>query len=271
MAAYKLSIIMKYLGGNVDGLSENRTGGWSEGVYWSTWGEDVRRSFLRLINARAALLPTFSAVTGYRVQQVDPAGPASSVKLFRPGPNLEAWASDIPQMGVLFSCTGQGVTNVLRHRMAGIPDPQMTRGEFRPTPAYTDTFSRYLAELRGWLFRGADLTKPLLDVKTIDALGNVEMLQDLLVLPGNFVTVRKALDTNNRFVTKTFRVGQVTDSKHFKLDNWTAGACTKGRARQFVPIYPVIVIPSPTQPTAIVRKIGRPSNPYVGRRSRRRS
>lgn len=271
MAAFKISIIMKYLGGNVDGLSENRTGGFSEGVYWDTWDEGVRTAFLRLLNARAALLPTFSAVTGYRVQQVDPIGPASSVKLFRPGPSIAGWESDIPQMGVLFSCPGQGVNNVLRHRMAAIPDPQMTRGEFKPTPAYERTFSSYLTQLRGWKFRGADLTKPLLNVKEIDALGNVTMLDDLLLVAGLYVTVRKTVDQNGRHVTKTFKVESATDSKHFKLQRWTAGACVGGRARQYLPIYPAIVIPSPTQPRAIARKIGRPSDSYVGRRSRRRS
>ena len=271
MAAFKISMIIKYLGGDVTGTSENRVGGWSEGVYWSTWDDGVRRSFLRLLESRAALLPTFSAVTGYRVQQVDPIGPASSVKLFRPGPNLADWASDIPQMGLLFSCPGEGVTNVLRHRMAGIPDRQITRGEFVPTPAFVDTFSRYLVQLRGWKFRGADLTKPLLNVSTIDADGNVVMLEDLLVVAGNLVTIRKAIDANKRQVTGTFKVASATDSKHLKLMKWTAGACTGGRARQYMPIYPVIVIPSPTQPSTIVRKIGRPSNPYVGRRSRRRN
>lgn len=271
MSAFKLTMIMKYLGGDVDGNSVNRVGGFSESVYWLSLDQGVINGFTRLMRARAALLPTFSGVIGYRVQQVDPVGSAQSVRLFIPGPTPSSWASDIPQMGVMFTCISPGVANVKRQRLAAIPDPQITRGEFVPTPAYKDAFSAYLVQLRGWLFRGADLTNTFKNIKTIDALGNVEMLDDILLLQGDTVTIRKAVDANGKFVSKNFKVQSATDSKHFLLQKWTAGVCTGGRCRKFVPIYPPINFNAPVQPQTIVRKIGRPSNPYVGRRSKRRT
>lgn len=271
MAAYKYSMVFNYVSGGATGTWSRIPGGWSEGFYWDTILSATDRALLRLLRARAALLPQFCAMTGLRVQRVDPSGPAALRKLFLVGPDNADNAQDIPQMAAFVTFTGVGVTNVVRKRFAAIPDRCSVRGEWSPPPAYRIAMTNLLREYHGWKFRGRNLTETKRLVATIGADGTYLLLEDMIVAVGSTVSVNSTINGFKETVSGKFKIDTYTNSKQGKLRNWTGGACTLGSMTPFTVIYPAIVSSSIDQNTIdmVTRKIGRPSKKYVGRRSRK--
>lgn len=270
--AYKLSMIFQYLSGDGSGGDLNLKGGWSESVYNGVFAPATLTSLKALAAARANLLPLRSYVSGLRVQQVDPSGPAQTFSLNYPGGGTSgATLSDIPQMALLLRVRGTGVTNVRSMRVAAIPDSQITLGEYKPSSPYTLAMAAYLAELDGWQFRATSLTAVPSNLASIAADGTYVLQQDLVIAVGSKVKVKNVQDEDGEIVRGgVFTVGVYTDSKHGKLNSWTGGAVTLGQMIPFTIIYPVIITDGQTISRAVVRKIGRPSLGYRGRRSKRR-
>lgn len=269
MAAYKWTMRMKYISGSALPGYLNKAGSFTESVYWSSASEGARNAFLNLARARAGFMPNYTAVTGIRVQQVDPSGPGQLQRVFIPGQSSAAFAQDIPQMAFLFSFPSS-LTNVRKYLACAIPDTYVKRGE----PSLDDTdkglIRRWLRELNSWLSRGMDLTKPKIPIKTIDATGAYTLSADLVMAPLSVVKVYSTQPLTGEPVTGSFVVETVTDSKHGVLRDWKAGACTLGSMRQFSIVYPVINTAGFDLATIGVttRRIGRPFEKYVGQRRR---
>jgi len=271
MAAYKWSMRIKYLSGSGAPGSLNRAASMTESVYWSSNSEGARNAFIRLAQARAGFLPNFAGVTGIRVQQVDPNGPGQLQRVFYPGQAGVDFAQDDPRVALNFSFPTD-LTNVRKYQAAMLPDSFVQRGE--PALDTTDTalIRNWLLRLNGWLARGEDLSKPKIAVKTIGADGTYELLSDLVMAPLSTVKVYNAVMGNGDTVSGQFIVASVTDSKHGVLRNWTAGACTLGSMRQIVIVYPVMNTLGYDMKSITVgsRKVGAPSEKYVGRRRKGR-
>lgn len=273
MPAFKWTMRFKYLSGSSTAGAKNIPGGWTESVYWTDASDGARRGFLRLAQKRAAFLPNFCAITGIRVQQVDPSAAAALQRVQLPGQSIAAYSQDVPQVAALLSIPASGRTNVRRYRAAALPDDWVLRGEFTPGAAFVDFMLPWIRELNGWLMRGADLTKPKIPIKTIGADGTYELAQDLVILPTATVTVYNAVDAAGKKHTAKFKLNAVTNSKQGQLRGWTFGACTLGDMREYAPVYPPMDTSTVTLESVdvVIRKIGRPFVKYVGRRSRRRS
>jgi hypothetical protein len=271
MPAFKWTMVFNYLSGEGDGTWLNLKGGWTESVYWNTMTATTLNQFKTLCVARAAMLPLRCYISGIRVQQVDPSGSAQTFPVNYPGGGGgAAYVADIPQMALLLRVRGAGVANVRSMRLAGIPDGQVTAGEYRPTVGFTVVTAAFLAQLSGWLFRGTDLTVTPANIATIDALGTYVLQQDLILSVGQRVKVHGTMDANKDTFGGTFKVGTYTDSKHGVLNNWTFGATVLGTMKPYTIIYPTIIADSTSISRVVPRKIGRPSLGYRGRRSKRR-
>lgn len=271
MAAYKWSMRIKYLSGSGAPGSLNRAASMTESVYWTSNSEGARTAFTRLAQARAGFLPNFCGVTGIRVQQVDPNGPGQLQRVFFPGQASPDFAQDDPRVSLLFAFPTD-LTNVRKYSAAMLPDDFVKRGEPNLTAVDTALIRNFLLRLNGWLSRGEDLTKPKIAVKTIGADGTYELLSDLVMAPLSTVKVYNATKADGSTVSGQFIVASVTDSKHGVLRNWTAGACTLGSMRQIVIVYPVINTSGFDMNSITVgsRKVGAPSEKYVGRRRKGR-
>lgn len=272
MPFYKYSFVMRYISGGTSGNWKYRPGGFSESVYWSTFSAQSVLSFGRLATARAALLPTRSAITGFRFQQVDPKGASSTRRVQYFGPTQDENKSDIPQMGLLMSIPAAAVTNVRRHRIAALPDSSITFGEYNPTGFIRFAMTAYLRELNGWLMKGIDLTQPQKLIKTISALGAYELNEALALAVGDVVNVRSAINSLGQAISGQFVVDTAPTTTTGTLRKWVGGACTLGKMRKVVNIYPAMVTTGLNQDDfdVITRKIGRPGQRYVGRQSKRR-
>lgn len=271
MAAFRLSMIFRCLTGPAALGPGNRSGSWSESVYWSDLSDSTRRAFNALCLARANLLGQGCVIVGQRFQPVDPPGAAQTRAVNYPAPVTTDTLRDQPNSAVRISVRGSGVANVARRRLAGVPDPQISNGEFNPTGLYRASLTIFLRGLNGWQFRGADLTVQKVQVKTIDATGLVETVTDLPVVTGNVVRLYKVDLGGGKFKSGSFVVQEALTVRTFRLRGWTAGAATQGQVRKYSPIYPVITGADESNVEATVRKIGRPFASFRGRRSPKRT
>jgi len=272
MPEYKFSMVFKYISGNASAGWKNIPGGWTESVFWNSISTAAQNNFINLARTRAALLPNFCAVVGIRFQQVDPSAPAQTRRVNYAGRAGEVYAQDIPQAGLLMSIPGNGVSNVRRHRLAALPDVCVKRGEFWPDEAYDIDFAIYKATLNGWHMRGADLTLPYFEIKTIDAAGAFVTNAAHPWTAGQIVGVRSTITAQNRTYSQQCVVEGPITATTGVFRNWKGGACTLGKGRRFSPIYPTMNTAGITNDACdiVVRKIGRPTRKYVGRQRRRR-
>ena len=271
MAAYRYTMIFQYLSGPSSGPALNLKGGWSESVYWSSFGASQQNAFQQLAQARAALLPARSFVSGLRYQRVDPTGSAQTQSVNYPGGNTaNAVNSDIPQMALLLRVGASGYSNIRSMRIAALPDTMVQFGEFVPTadPAWSAAFVGYTQLLSTWAFRAQDLTQPITPLLSITSAGVCNTNGIVTYALGQKLKIKRALDTFNSpkggFVTVTVP----STGSMFTVTGWTHGSCLGGVVQPYVPIYPTIVASPASISRVVVRKIGRPSLGYRGRRSR---
>jgi hypothetical protein len=269
MSAFKFTMIMQMgTGGQANPLAQPRTGGFSETVYYTNVSAGTINSFYDLCQLRANLLGRGGAVIGQRYQQVDPVGQASSEKrVFRSG---LAMTTDNPNMAIQLRCRGANVANIRRSHIHCIPDDVTVAGEYVTGTPWDLNFALFKAGLRGWLFRGRDLTLPKVLVKDITDAGVVTFLSDLPLGVTDLVSLYRVEDANGNFVNGTFQVGVASTLRIVTLNNWKAGACKGGKAQKFSPIYPTINVAGTSLGTVSIRRVGGPFNKFRGRRSKRR-
>jgi hypothetical protein len=271
--AYKYTMIFKYISGSGDPGDLSLAGGWSESVYFDTFSDLKVTNFRTLALARALLLPLRSLIIGLRIQQVDPSRAAQTFAVNYPGSGLVTTsASDIPQMALLLRVRGQAVTNTRSMRLAAMPDPQIRFGEYKPTPGFRAVMLAYLALLSQWQFRGVDLTKPQIPLLSVDTNGVYTAAADFTPAPvGTVVRVTGIRDIDGNVVRGgLFRVQVATSLRVGTLRAWTAGNTTLGNISLAPLIYPIIQANEGSIARVVVRKIGRPSVGYRGRRSKKR-
>jgi hypothetical protein len=271
MPAFRLSFIMKAVTGTAAHSQGSRTAQFSEGVIWDNVDASTLRSFDSLARKRAALLPASARIIAYRFQQVDPPGRTTSRRVNFPGNGAPETARGQPTDAVRISYQGSGVQNTGKRSIACIPDTMISDGEYNPIGFYQIAMLAFLTELNGWKFRGADLTLPKVNVKTVSAPGVVETVTDLVVAAGDRVRLYSVVLANGKKHSKTYVVQEFLTPRTFQLKDYAAGAATSGQARKYVPIYPIITGAPGSPIEASTRKVGRPTTGYRGRVSRRRN
>lgn len=244
----------------------HRVGGWSES--WYEAGGSITISLLRTWAAkRAPLLGQGASIIGARVQQVDPAGPSQSYALAYPGTSTNQ--TDIPQMALLCKATGIGVRNTKNFMLRGIPDGQVSQGEFNPTADYKtamQNFFKYLKEF-SWEFRGNDLAQVAHPLVSIDANGICTFAEPHGLNAGDYVKILRATDLTGRKRGGKFFVLTAATTTTCALSGWGFGACIKGAGRKFAIVYPTVE--TATADRISTRKVGGVFNRYRGRASKR--
>lgn len=270
-AAFRMTMIFQYISGASVGGYLNLKGGWSESFYSTSNLPLTLTYFQQTAQLRAALLPASAYISGLRIQGVDPSGGAQTFPVNYPGSGTTTTnEQDIPQMALLLRVRTSGTNNVRSWRLAAIPDAQMSNGEYRPGTFFGLAMSTFLLGLNGWKIRCQDLSQPLYNLNTIDAAGNVVVNSPTTLALNQFVKVKRTIDAFQNAKGLKAQIISFTDNQHFRIAPWLYGACTLGQIQQFVIIYPAIQTDVNTISRAVVRKIGRPSLAYRGRRSKRR-
>lgn len=271
---YKVSLIFKYVsGGQVKGgLSLQRSGSWTESWYRDATLDQVislTDDNAGLAVLRANLLPNTVSIIGWRIQSVDPKGGTQAFHKILPGVSGD---KDIPQVALYISIAGAGVQNEKVFLMRGMPDTNVVLGEYFPDAnGFRDALKKFITYLgTGWKFKGKSHTPPTFDIATIDNAGLVTTFANHGYVAGNKVRILRG---HSLTLAPPLR-GVVTVVAAPSATTFTTGRAgpgsTGGTVIADTIVYPT-VDPNFTQPVEVVtRKVGRPTDSYVGRRRRRR-
>lgn len=275
----RVSLLMSVTTDPTDRTSaSSHSGGWSESFYvagntfltlaglFQPWGQ-----------ARANLLGGECTVIGYRQQlftisgnKILPGGSASGV-LNIPG----AFPTDLsaPQQALMMNFTVLNQPNTTRHRIAGIPGSQVTRGEYQPVSSYKAAVTRY-ASFAALAFSAVTRDLSLPDARVTSLAGGVLTTQSTTgAAVGDYIILRRVRDENNLPVTGSYLVAVVTPvaggSFQYTLVNAPPQTVSKpnGTCRKDVLVINDITGGTPNR--LVVRKVGRPFVLYRGRRSKR--
>lgn len=251
------------------------TGGWSESYWQSGVINSADPKIFDIVSARAGMLPTTAAITGFRIgnytllgNRIVPGG-ASTGALRRVGNVL--WRCDIPSNGLGLVATSLGGPNSSRTIARALPDQFCAGGEYNPDGDYINAVQAFIDRLTNapWYFVGRDLSQPIRTVVSI----NTSVLQtgDANVFNvGDYVRMHKVYQTSKLPLKGAFRVLSIdVTGKLYTLQIdpsiivSNSGFCRKDLLATF---KIDAVVPSRVRQ----RKVGRPSEGYRGRASRRR-
>lgn len=272
MAWWKCSMIIQVATGSAEAdAAAIRVAGWTESWYddGSYPIESVRRQFRVLCQRRAALLPSSGIVKGQRYQLVSPVGQAAIDTAQFPG---NAGLCDYPSLSLYGRVAGTGVVNTRPMYLRGVPDAQITRGEYTPSPVYKGYVTAFCNELQEWNFRCTDKSGATVPIINIADDGTVTTSEPLTGA-AQFKRV-KVLKTNLAVSGNAFGglyyIGTFTNTQSFKLTGWNKGEASGGSVRLYDFVYPSIPANAVTISRIVSKKVGRPAELFRGRRSKRR-
>lgn len=269
MATRKCTMLFEQSSNAGGASNETRTGGWSESFYSQADPfATVQNGFRTLCTFRARLLPSSARIVGQRYQSIDPPSVAGTTGEVYPG---LAGSNDVPQMALFLRVPAASVPNVRPLTLRGLPDGQVTDGEYVPTSAYVAFLARYLQELAFWRFKSKDREQAKIGLESIATTGVFTLQSPLTFAVGDRLNVARARNTRGETLEGTFRVLEVTSTTVGKFALWgDNGAWTGGYVQPDEIIYPLMSdISGNPGAKAVVRKVGRPLSGYRGRSTRR--
>ena len=250
------------------------------------WGPEQLAVAGRLNNLRAALLPTGSSIYGCTFVQLDalaesPAIPSYSNDIVYNGTaNL---LLDQPDSAVQVTMHSKNKPNRKELKLGFMPDARIVTGEYHNADGYSQKLEAYLNELhRIWGFRGLDSDEDVAKPNTITATGVVTFAE---APPASFVdgvTVRLlgVRSENGNAVTGTYKLRKTSDGPTiyrlmgFQLPRGEVNSMEIVKGEIMISSY--IFCPyqwngiALEEPKACRKKVGRPRDQYVGRRTKKR-
>jgi hypothetical protein len=284
MGLYKLSNIFQLTTiATVPAFGVSRTGGWSEG-FWVNGDPNV---FLPLWSsvqiARARMLPAQASIVGTRAQaytisqnKLLPGGTSSGTVLV---PGNPAYPCDVPQMNYELPVSGSGVPNSSRLMLRGIPDQFVTTGEFAPTRAFGSAIQAYIDALRqngfaaGWI--GRNLVNGAVRVISYKPPvgANPGLLTTDAPIPGfangNFVRFHRVRDDAGNPVKGSFSASSIGGNQ-YNLATGPAQTVTQPSGTIRLDQLAFINYGTFNTGEITVRKVGKPTKGFRGRRSKSR-
>jgi len=259
------------------GVARQHTAGWTES-FWST------SSFNFVIarwNAREAarqlLLPAQATIVGYRAQTFNMDGnkllPGGTTNGRQQKPGLISNICDLPQVALQLNLRSNSSSNTGRMELRGIPDDQIKFGEYDPTPAFVIAMNAFIATCQKipMGFVGRDLSLGpvrMVSVTPIAGTSNATLVTDAAipgVAVGDYVRFSRVYDSRGRPVSGSWKV-LTAAAPTYTLESLKGITVDEriGTVRKDALAYfdnGSIVVHR-----AVVRKVGRPSESYRGRR-----
>jgi hypothetical protein len=248
-------------------------GGWSESMWWD-YNNAPTVTGPAWAQKRATLLPRTCRIVGMRLQQftlVDGqfvAGATSALGIGVSGNSY--WDPDLPQVSLSLKASSAGAGNVRRFNLRGVPDAQMSGGEYQPATTYKTLMTQFLDLMtsQGWSFPGKNLANASLPIIGIDA-GVLKVLNAAGLQAGNWLRFLKVRDITGKLISGRWQILSIAGNS-ITLAGFdpTIAVGHVGKVRKEE--YSLKVITDIQIGRAAVKKIGRPSEGYRGRRSKRR-
>jgi hypothetical protein len=255
--------------------SRPHSGGWTES-FWINTTAPIN-NFPSYASARAALLPAQASIIGYRQQlytivgnRLIPGGSAAFKQIY---PGNFQFACDVPQMALQISGRAALSANTAKFTIRGIPDSQVTHGEFAPSSNFKPLLLYFLnlfAQAPPYYFVGRDLTQ--IPQRIAQIAGNVLTTQT--VIPGvvnnqSFVRILKCRSDAGPAVKGSFLVTAGAGTTALTLSQ-ALPSVTKPNGTARLDALVVVPYANLGYGRISVKKIGRPLESYRGRASKRR-
>jgi hypothetical protein len=257
------------------------SGGWSES-WWQTNNYNFTIANLQAIaQVRAGCLPKQASIIGFRQalyvisgNKLLPNG-ASVTRVNVPG--NAAYTTDLPQCSLELSGQANGAINSNRFRMGCLPDEQISFGEYQPTVPYGGSVATFLNMLSTgqtlgnnvgtFGFPGRDLTQPSVRVVSLTAGGVLTTSAPLAVVNNvTYIRLHRVYDVLGNPVKGSYLASNIA-ANQYQLQGTPGQTVSKPSGTARVDAVVVFNYASVTISRAVVKKIGRPSQGYRGRRS----
>lgn len=252
------------------------TGGWTESVWASTNAPAQIAAWLQLQLARRNILPKQATIVGYRVQGYNIAGnrliPLGTSAVAQNLPGNASFDTDLPQVSVDIKIANAAVSNSARYVLRGMPDSVMVFGEYQPNAAMATRMTQFMNQLTNgfWVIVGRDRTQPT--QRVVKILGDQLTLDGVLVgaAENTFIRLLRVYSDSGFPIKGVFRVAAPPVGAVYTLS--PSPGLNLGHASGLARIDAIAVsaISQAEVSRARVRKIGRPSQGYRGRRSKTR-
>jgi len=277
MPLFRLTNIIK-VATNPDNLADARVhvGGWSESFWASTNQRFIDRNWEEQQRTRAIMLPPTAAIVGFRQQSYSIRGnklyPGGTTSGRTNVPGRQALKTDLPQVSLQCNAYADGFPNNSRINLRGMPDLIMQGGEYQPSPVFKTALTNFFTAQKaaGFGFVGRDLSQPSARVISYDPGGKLLTLDAVPagLAEGDFIRLHRCYSDNGDPISGAFLVNGVPGLRTVPIANFNftltrpSGTARKDLLR-FMQYGDMEAI------RAVVRKIGRPSEQYRGRRSKR--
>ena len=246
--------------------ANNRTGGWSESLYFDGTFDQAGAAAANLVPLRAKLISEDGVLARLRI--TDLAAPGKSSLGIQAQKGTCPKETDIPQMGIkCFLFKGHDYKR--QYVLAGIPDFYVQKGAWNREANFRNKITDYLEEIRknSFQFKVRDKDLPLRTVLSIDAQAQVFCSAAHGYVVGDFVRFYRTRDVNKKAVKGEWRITEVNNGgAGFKIANWTGQVVEKGKVRKVGDTFAVVTGYQIDDVTP--RKIGRPFDAYRGRKSK---
>jgi len=246
---------------------DKKTGGYSETWYLDNSPSEINTFTTLWMNRRAAMLPQFCTINGFRLQSVGGKGQLILANI--PG---QYPLSDVPQMALNCRCQGANSNNVKFFQLRGLPDDQVSGGTYQPKDTFPTLLNQFFLALYngGFRFRAVDLSKPKTDILSIDATGAFVLAPGITFNIGDTIDLLRVRNQDGVKVSGSYYVTGKTNDQNGIFLHWEGGIVKKkGQARVRAIIYPQIGAQSIQAKNVTTRKVGRQFFQYRGRQTRR--
>lgn len=256
-------------------VSNVHTGGWSESFWQPANVPSTFPAIAQLALKRAALLPKTASIVGVRIglytidgNRLLPNGASTFSQRF---PGSPSYDTDLPQVSLMCSGRSLAGANSSKLTLRCIPDEMMVGGEYKPTANFTTALNNFFTELtggKGWSFLGRILSN---DTGRVEAVAGGDLTTDLDLGLAKYVRFLRVYNTNGDPVTGSFRITGIGGPPTvYHLAGLPAGTVVANSGLCRSDAIALLSFNAVSFKRAVVRKIGRPSESYRGRASRRR-
>jgi len=178
------------------------------------------------------------------------------------------YRTDVPQMALDCRAKALGGINVRKFTIRCVPDFVVDGGEFSPDASFAHVLEMYFREVEStWSFLGRDLG--LRSSPIVSVLNNVIVTRDNIgVVENDYVRLLRARNAAGMPVTGSFRVTGVAGNQ-ITVAGLPDGTVINRNGRVRKDTLKLALVGRCTMKRVVVRKIGRPSESYRGRRSKR--
>jgi hypothetical protein len=254
--------------GTVSVPSSKRVGSFSETV-WSDSLDQVQISnYMRtsLGPKRARLLPRSAELFACRLYTAG-AGKGTLVSMNLVG---GTFVTDIPQMALLCQSNNPAAPVQRRFFVHAIPDTYVVGGEFSPSASYASLLADYFVGLQSVWFQGITRSTTA-TIFNVQADGTVMFTGPVTYTQGTIIQVSRTVTASGRKVGGPYAVASVgPGANQVKLTGWqwgvTNGGTTFIKGQQ---LYSIGGGAGVSIRHIGTRRIGRPFEKFIGRRSKR--